>query len=49
MIFGRKKIKEAKQIIKDLLYIIDHIHDEFTTVRQHDIRYKNAKDFIKEE
>ena len=48
MIFGRKKIKEAKKIIKDLLFIIDHIQDEFTTVRQHDFRYINAKDFIKE-
>lgn len=44
----KKKLKESKEIIKSLLYIIDHIQDEFTTVRQGDIRYLRAEKFVKE-
>ena len=42
----KKKLKESKEIIEDLLVIIDQISDEFTEVRQHDIRCKRAKEFI---
>lgn len=45
----RKKLKESKEIIEQLLYMIDHIQDEFTKVRQGDIRYLRAKNFLKGE
>ena len=41
-----KKLKAAKEIINDLLSMLDHIQDEFKTVRQGDIRYKRAKQFV---
>lgn len=38
----RQKVT-LKESLRDLLEMIDHIHDEFTTVRQKDIRYLRAQ------